>query len=219
MAEEIREVTEGQSRALFKPHFRAILSLLFLFLGFLAAFSIWYIVLPEKVVVSNFNSQIEQFCNINYASVQACLKEYGLSSITGNSISTSTELLAIFMNNLYVLLFTLVFSLAFGAGAIFILAWNASVIATAIGMLVRTSLLQIPTSLLAYLTHGIPEIVAYLVAALAGGILSTAVIRRDFSEGKFANILTDFLIFMVIAFAVLFIAALIEVYITPMLFF
>lgn len=217
--EEIREITEGRNRTLFKPHFKAISSLMFLFLGFLAAFSFWYAVLPEHIIINNFQSQIDQFCRINFQNVDDCLKEYGISSITGNAVGTASDLIVILINNLYVMLFILIFSLAFGAGAIFILAWNASVIAAAIGMMVRQSFLGLPAGLLGYLTHGIPEIAAYLIAALAGGILSTAVIRRDFKGGKLLNIITDFIIFMIIAMAILFISAFIEVYITPMLFF
>ena len=216
--EEIREMTEGRSRTLFKPHFQAISALLFLFLGFLAAFTILYIVLPEKILVNNFQSQIEQFCRVNYQSMEECLKQYGMSSITGKAVEISPDLMGIFINNIYVLIFILVFSLTFGEGAIFILAWNASVIAAAIGMLVRNSFSQIPVGLLMYLIHGIPEIAAYFVGALAGGILSTAVIRRDLGLGRFANILCDFAIFIIIALVVLLAAALLEVYVTPLLF-
>ncbi|MFH1249052.1 MAG: stage II sporulation protein M [archaeon] len=216
--EEIREIVDGQNKILFKPHFRAIVSLLFLFLGFLAAFTIAYLIMPKDLVLNNFSSQIEQFCRINYPSVEACLKDYGISPITGNAISLESEFMSILINNIYVLIFTLVFSLTFGAGAIFILAWNASVIAAAIGLFVKGSVFNVPFGLLAYLTHGIPEIIAYLIAALGGGILSTAIIRKDFSGGKLMNILIDFLVFMIIALVILVAAALLEVYVTPLFF-
>jgi uncharacterized membrane protein SpoIIM required for sporulation len=215
---EVNSIMEEDERKLFKPHLQAISAIIFLFLGFLAAFTLWYCVLPQTMVVNNFNTQIEQFCKINIrGSFDDCLNQYGLSSITGNAVGDS-DLYNIFVNNLYVLLFILIFSLTFGAGAIFILAWNASVIAAAIGMLVRNSFMQLPAGLLMYLTHGIPEIVAYIITALAGGILSTAVIRRDMAHGRFRNIISDFLIFMMIALLILFFAAMVEVYITPMLF-
>lgn len=216
--QEIREATEGEKKTLFKPHLQAVAALLFLFLGFLVAFSFWYIVLPENIVINNFQSQIEQFCRINFQNIESCLQEYGMSSITGKAVDVASDLISILINNIYVLVFILIFSLTFGAGAIFILAWNASVIAAAFGMLVRNSFSQIPTGLMMYLLHGIPEIAAYFIAALAGGILSTAVIRKDWRHGRFINIFRDFAIFMTIAFAVLFIAALLEVYVTPLLF-
>ncbi len=225
--EAIREITEGRNKTLLVSHSRAIMALLFLFLGFLVAFAFWYVVLPEKLVITNFHSQIEAFCAINGPegpeSFVKCLQQYGIDSatfmnITGKVVSGMKEVWAIFFNNLYVLIFTLVFSLTFGAGAIFILAWNASVIATAIGLLVKSSFSMLPTGLLMYLFHGIPEIAAYFVAALAGGILSTAVIRRDFAHGRLQNIFSDFLILTLISLVILFRAALIEVYISPFLF-
>ena len=57
----------------------------------------------------------------------------------------------IFTNNMYVLIFTLVFSLIFGAGVIFILAWNASVIGAAIGIFTNSSLKALPLGLVRYI--------------------------------------------------------------------
>ncbi len=220
--EEIREITEGRNKTLLVSHSRAIIALLFLFLGFLVAFAFWYTVLPDKLVIANFQSQIEEFCRINnQEGLTKCLEQYGLNAkefanLTGKVVSGMKEVWEIFFNNIYVLIFTLVFSLTFGAGAIFILAWNASIIAVAIGMLVKSSFSMLPSGLLMYLVHGIPEIAAYFVAALAGGILSTAVIRRDFAHGRLQNILSDFVILTLISLIILLSAALIEVYISPL---
>ena len=97
----------------------------------------------------------------------------------------------IFFNNLNVLIFCILFSFLYGVGSIFILTWNGSVIAAAIGNFISSSL---PASsgyvhatalgVLRYSLHGIPEITAYIVAGLAGGIISVAVIRHDFSSKK-----------------------------------
>jgi len=46
-------------------------------------------------------------------------------------------------------------------------------------------------SFLRYAIHGIPEILAYFTAGLAGGIISVAVIRHDFLTKKFKNIVID----------------------------
>ena len=221
---EISEVQEKRASKIFAGHSRALLALLFLFLGFLVAFSLWYIFLPENSVVVHFSSQIEKFCSINARSMQECLKEYGISAeflkgtLTGNAVAGLGDLSSIFVNNLYVLLFTLIFSLAFGAGAIFILAWNASVIAAAIGLFTNAQIKQLHIGLMRYLIHGIPELVAYYIGALAGGILSIAIIRHDFKNEKFWCVLRDSVDLIVIAIVVLIIAALIEVFVTPALF-
>jgi len=124
----------------------------------------------------------------------------------------------IFANNIYVLIFTILFSLALGAGAIFILAWNASVIGAAVGIFSKESLMKLPLGILRYMIHGIPEISAYFVGALAGGIVSVAVIRRDLKGERMWRILEDALLLLIIAVVILFLASLLEVFITPVLF-
>ena len=54
--------------------------------------------------------------------------------------------------------------------------------------------------------------------ALAGGIISVAVINHDLAGKNFKRIMNDSLILTVLAVLVLFIAALLEVYLTPALF-
>jgi len=109
--------------------------------------------------------------------------------------------------------------LIFGAGAIFILAWNASVISAAIGIFTKGQISGIPLGLGRYMfIHGLPEIAAYFIAALAGGILSTAFIKHDTKSEKFWTIIQDSLNLVIIAIAILFLAALMEVFITPALF-
>lgn len=217
--EERKDKEYDEERTLLKEHGKAIISFLWLFVGFVVAFSFWYMTLNNGEEF--FRAQIETFCQINRPdNFNDCLNQYGLrtgSSITGAATSGG-RVMSIFVNNVYVLMFTLLFSLLFGAGAIFILAWNASVIAAAIGIFTKSDLSQLPGGLLRYLIHGIPEIAAYFIAALAGGILSIAIIRRDFRSERFWLILEDVLYLIVLAIVILIIAALIEVFITPKLF-
>jgi uncharacterized membrane protein SpoIIM required for sporulation len=118
----------------------------------LFAYSVFYIAFPS-FTGQNFQAQIEQYCNINVPlHFKECVKQYGGVSFTG-AASSSNGLIDIFINNVYVLIFSLVFSLVFGAGAIFILAWNASVIATAIGIFSQSSLSNLPLSILRYMNR------------------------------------------------------------------
>jgi uncharacterized membrane protein SpoIIM required for sporulation len=220
-AEAIEEATEEKSSRIFSRHSRALLALLFLFLGFLVAFSFWYVILPQDSVMTNFGSQTEKFCSISSQSMQQCMQQFGANDFTKEILTGKVtgmgDVQSILLNNLYVLLFTLLFSLAFGAGAIFILAWNASVIAAAIGILARVSFSQFSMAFLGYMFHGVPEIASYLVIALAGGIISTAFIRKDFRhEGR--RLFVDISLLVVTAMLLLIIAAFMEVYVTPLLF-
>src|SRR3989344_728203 len=86
--EEEKEINYGGGFRIFKEHSRAIAAFLWLFLGFLVAFSFWYVVLPSGEV--NFRAQIETFCQINHPSTyNNCVAQYGLQvtgDVTGGAI-------------------------------------------------------------------------------------------------------------------------------------
>jgi len=215
--EEGKDVEIDDSGKLIREHSRAIHALMWLFMGLIVAFSFWYAIFPDSVGPT-FNFQIKTFCAINNPShFDSCVERHGIPAVTGQ-VTGADAVLGIFANNVYVLIFTILFSLAFGAGAMFILVWNASVIAAAIGIFTKNSVAQLPIGLARYMIHGIPEIAAYFVGALAGGIISVAVIRKDLrGEGSW-KILQDSLLMIIIAIAILAGAALMEVYFTPLLF-
>ena len=209
---------EGTLRIL-KEHSKALMALMWLFIGFIVAFSFWYVILASN---QSFRAQIETYCLINRPSnFEECVTQYGVKptsrGVTG-ALTAKERIFMIFTNNVYVLIFTLVFSLIFGAGAIFVLAWNASVIAAAVGIFSKSNLMSLPLGIMRYMIHGIPEIGAYFIGALAGGIVSVAIIKHDTKNERFWSILQDALNLIIIAVVVLFIAALIEVFITPALF-
>ena len=216
--EEEKDMKYGGFFRILTEHSHAIISLLWLFLGFIVAFSFWYVILSSN---QSFRAQIETYCLINRpANFQECVADYGVKGVTKPTafLTAKDRIFMIFANNVYVLIFTLVFSLIFGAGAVFILAWNASVIAAAVGIFSKTSLASLPLGILRYMIHGLPEIAAYFIAALAGGIVSVAIIRHDTRTEKFWNVLQDALNLIIISVVILFIASLIEVFITPALF-
>ena len=215
--EEGKDIEISDSGRLIGEHARAVHALMWLFLGLVVAFSFWYIVAPDAVG-PNFNFQIKTFCAINNPShFDYCIEQHGIPAGTGQ-VAGADAVLGIFANNIYVLIFTILFSLLFGAGAIFILVWNASVIAAAIGIFTNKTLSQLPLGLARYMIHGIPEIGAYFVGALAGGIISVAVIRKDLRGEGTWKILQDSLLMIIIAIIILVVAALMEVYLTPLLF-
>jgi uncharacterized membrane protein SpoIIM required for sporulation len=208
---------------LVREHGKAVSALLFLFLGFLVAFSVSYIVMPRAHVASNFDSQIQTFCSINMPNnVGGCVEgslEVSTRAVAPSFSEGMTRVASILSNNFYVLIFCILFSLLFGAGAIFILAWNASVIAAAIGIFARNDLSALPLGFSRYMIHGLPEIGSYFIAALAGGIISVAVIRHEYKHPEFWRILEDSVDLIILAFLVLVLAAFIEVFITPALFY
>ncbi len=219
--EEGKDVVITNNGRLLKEHSKAIQALMWLFIGFVVAFSFWYLVLPNYTEI-NFNAQIKVFCAINSPNnYETCIQQNGISAVTGDitgSFAKDKLLINIFANNIYVLIFTILFSLIFGAGAMFILAWNASVIAAAIGIFSKGNVINLPLGLARYMIHGVPEIGAYFIGALAGGIISVAVIRKDLQGERKWRILEDSLILVIGAVLILVLAAIMEVYITPKLF-
>ena len=209
--------TEG---GIIKEHSKAIKFLMYLFLGFTVGFSLAYIFLPDITVHNLFSAQLQTISNIN-------------NNISGGTIETSTFFL-ILTNNLKVMFFCLLFAFFFGAGAIFILAWNASVISAAIGTYFRNGLAEYAHilgwnkaaiclqlfvgGLLRYLLHGVFEIAAYFFAGLAGGIISIALINYGIKNKGFKKIAIDVSVLMSIAIGLLIIGAIIEVFVTPLLF-
>jgi len=221
--EEKKDFEIRSETTLLEEHGKALSFMMFLFLGFVVAFSLWYILLPSQTSHNVFSVQIETIEAVNSA-----------TQPSGSVISKSIFLTAILMNNLKVLFFCMLFAVFYGAGAIFILAWNASVVGAAMGSFVRSNIALIASefgmgsiatyfstyslSLLRYLTHGALEILAYFMAALAAGIISIAIARRDYESRKFKYVILDTLDLAVLSVVILVIAAFVEVFITPVLF-
>ncbi|MBI4159452.1 stage II sporulation protein M [Candidatus Woesearchaeota archaeon] len=198
-------------RVLIKEHGKALAFLMYLFLGFVVAYTIIFLVLPESTTSNLFSAQVTTINSIN-------------SNITGNA-SIGEVFFKILSNNLRVLFFCIFFAFFYGAGALFILAWNASVIGAAAGSFVNNRVsefgsyfIAVPISLLRYMTHGVFEIAAYFVAGLAGGIISVAVINHKTTSEQFKHIVIDSLDLILLAVGTLVFAALVEVYFTPLFF-
>lgn len=204
--EEQKDLTFDNERKLLREHSRALAVFTFLFLGIAVSVSVIYIFLPADTASALFSTQ-----------------ETTIMSITGNMTNPGGMFWHIFLSNLRLLLISMVFAFIFGFGAIFILAWNASVMGVVIGSFTRNAVGgsyfgSYSLGILRYMTHGIPEIIAYFAAGLGAGIISVAIIRHDFHSRKFRNILFDSTELIVFSVAMLFAAALIEVYVTPMFF-
>jgi len=226
--EEKEDIILEKETSMLQRHSRVLLFYTFLFLGITVAFVIWYVALPTEMSQTLFKQQITTIAQIN-SPVTAKIAE----GATGHAASTSL-FNRIFFNNVKVMIFCILFAFFYGAGAIFILTWNASVVAAAIGNLIKLSMAKyaavagfakiaavtqtVTYSFSRYFLHGIPEMFAYMVAGLAGGIISVAVINHDFGSENFQKIILDASTLLIIAISVLFTAAVMESYITPALF-
>jgi len=127
--EQEKDRSGDKERKLLKEHSKAIKGFMYLFLGFTFTFTMLYLFMPSAIVEKMFSAQLETIITVQSG-----------NSPTGEFIGSFSIFSKIFMNNIKILLFCMAFSFFYGAGAIFILTWNASVMATAIGSFIRNNL-------------------------------------------------------------------------------
>ncbi|MBI4170605.1 MAG: stage II sporulation protein M [Candidatus Aenigmarchaeota archaeon] len=196
---EIEEEKEDQAAErkmqgnLFARHQKLIYSFSAFFLGIIIAMSFLFIFYADAEPA--FSLQTETLKSFSYITA---------------STTENADFVRFLLNNTQVMVLMFVLSVAFGAGAVFILAWNASVIAVYVGLLIRSFIESGLSSPIAYLygvpvglgsiaLHGIPEIVAYFIAGLAGGILSVGILREKAGSREFNKILFDSLVLLLAA--------------------
>jgi len=181
---EAREAKQFLGSTTLARHAPAIIALSAFFLGLTLAFTVWYIVLPAQESEKLFAIQKSELESVRAVSSQLA------GAFLNAKFLNAFEL--IFLHNLQVLLLAVGFSLLYGAGAVFILVWNASIIGVFLGGITKTggSLLA-SSSALGILPHGFFELLAYSTGALAGGILSHAMVTRKINKLEFFHVVYD----------------------------
>ena len=198
-------------------HRRALVFFLFLFLGFVLAYTFWFLLLPTDVANNLYFLQINTITEIN--------------TPTGAVIAAKAAFGDIFTNNLRILALCILFSFIFGSGAIFILVWNASVMGVAMATTVKIAIAASGSgsavyfaafsfALIRFLIHGIPEIMSYFIGGIAGGIISFAILDIKLGPKRFVQNLSGSLknasILILVAALLLVAATTIEVFVTPL---
>lgn len=168
------------------------------FLGVIIAAAFWFTVLPTVYLNSMFAEQIKT------------------TESLGAGIFATGSFIQILLNNLKVAFIAFVMSFFYGTGALFILSWNASVIAVWLGKIAKNTAYHSVSPIFGYVAglpslvciapHGIPEILAYFIAGIAGGILGIGMIRGKHD----VRIMKDATIMFLLAVVLLFIGAAIE---------
>jgi uncharacterized membrane protein SpoIIM required for sporulation len=187
--EEIRKKLKAN---FFERHKDVLLIYVAFFGGIILSQTIIYLMLPDALVQKIFSEQIER-----------------INLIRGGFRFLGT-FEKIILNNLSVLILCYLFSFLFGAGSIFILAWNASILSTAIGITAKSigGFKGLPLAVLTFFPHGSLELIAYFIGGIAGGLVSVALTR---SKTKlFWEIVKDSFLFLTSAIVILIVAAIIE---------
>jgi uncharacterized membrane protein SpoIIM required for sporulation len=220
----------------FDRHYEIIKIYAFFFLSVIFASSLMFVFLPNDNSVL-FSDQLEDLCARGITSDPGCGRIIVSGDASGtlaagyassNAVAPEFTLVSILINNLEVLALAFIFSFVLGAGAVFLISWNATIIGTLIGKIaenpvaygaiqlaedniVTNYLVALPWTLLRLLPHGIFEFGGYFFGAVAGGILSVAIVREQILSGKFGRVLTDSFIYLGISVVLITIGALIEV--------
>ncbi len=141
-----------------------------------------------------------------------------ISSFTGQPYTPEiTTAIALFSHNVKFLLIGFILSIFYGAGAIFIVTYNASFFAAFVVELFNKFAAATQLSLIA-LTHMLPESTGYVLTAMAGASLSRALIHEKLAGQEFRNVLRNCVILIAFAIAFILLAAFIETYFTATMF-
>jgi uncharacterized membrane protein SpoIIM required for sporulation len=224
---QLEEETESHSHAssitFIQRHFHLIKVFAFFFIGLILAYSFWYVALPENIRTTMFEEQENTLKGIENLRAQLTGNLTLQGKVCGENFLCWMEI--VFFNNAIVLFLAIILSFAFAAGAIFLLGWNASIIGVVIGKDIITVLpsysgFGLLAPLFAYfhglfnaislVPHGVPEILGYLVGAIAGGIISVTITKRKLQKGEFETMTKDTLVLILIALILLLIGAIIE---------
>jgi len=175
----------------------------YFFIGVIIASSFFYALYTEKGAKCLFGDQLSTLTNMGVLS-EVNLPACGVEGKTITGLATSGRTWeSLFSNNILVLFLLFIFSFILGIGSIWLISWNATVIGVLIGYRLD------PLILIKILPHGIFEFGAYFLGAVAGGILSAAIIQERL-KGEYARVLKDALFYFGLAVLMVFIGAVIE---------
>jgi hypothetical protein len=123
------------------------------------------------------------------------------------------DLEALVSNNLLVVIICFILSVFYGAGALFLIVLNASIFASFVNEISK-AVGNMHSILSLFLIHLIPELSGFLIAAIAGGVVSRAIVNEKFGSDSFKNVMTDALILLLISAGLIIIGAALELYVT-----
>lgn len=170
----------------------------YLFIGIFITFSVLSLMMPSLAANYFFKAQ--------------------LSMMTGDAAFTLPLLGSLMANNIIVLFICFMLSLIAGNGAIFFIAWNASIWGTIFGSLASTAshisgkspVILFILILISVLPHMVLEVMSYIIATLSGTLISEGVNNEGARSSAFRKILKYNVLLLLIAIAVLFIGMILE---------
>ncbi len=182
--EEMDEVAESKLRmGFFQRHGVTFKMFTLLFLGGFVTVFLVSVLAPADFVDTVFDPQISDIRSVQSMASGAAVQP-GLFDV-------------ILLNNLKVMAFSFLLSFLFGAGAVFILSWNASILGIYLANFAREGLYnQLLLTTGGMLPHAASEIAGYFLAGIAGGILSVGMVREKWGTPEFRLLFRDSVLLM-----------------------
>lgn len=161
--------------------------------------------------------ELEKVNEINFSISGKFTKDPGFS---GNKYFQVFSL--IFKNNLLVVFAAVLLSFLYGAGGLFLIAWNASILSTVIINYLSTTIFHTPFQgivygsakglvvFLSFMPHGFFEILAYFIASIAGAILAHHLTTNTFKSIFRFQASKDIILLFLLSVGSLLLGALIE---------
>ncbi len=140
-----------------------------------------------------------------------------VGNIVNEKIEKITQFTGIIINNISVIVVAFVLSLLYGVGALFLIVLNASVFASFVIQFSDLVAQQTALNAALFSLHFIPEVFGFLLAAIAGGVISKAIVKERVGTGPFQNVVKDATVLLLLSIAVILLAALLEAFGTPFL--
>lgn len=207
------------SKNFFIRHKQIFVLLFYFFLGVVFTLIASYFIVNENISSNFFSAQVHEIEKISEVR----------NSITGDFLTNSLSankfkevFLLIFKNNLFVVFAAIILSFFYGAGGLFLIAWNASLLSVVLinhitSFSIKTGFLNSFLvvkhgfiGFLGFIPHGFFEILAYFIASVIGAIFARDLFKDIFSTPFKWHSIRDLLFLFLLAIVCLIIGALIE---------
>ena len=184
-------------KSVFTREARVVVLYLWFFFGEVAGFTTGYLLLSPSEFAAATDFQMRDLGFVQSVRL----------GISGNAVAPNVFDI-IFWNNMRVYAIGILLSFIYGTGGVFILTWNASVIATLLASEIQTSgsILSGIVHFLGILPHGIVEYSAYVIGGFTGALISLAILQKGWNK----HLIRDAIIFLVTGIVLLYVGAMLE---------
>lgn len=179
---------------------------LYMFFGSFVVFALFSLILPSLATNHLFKQQVSVMAG---------------GAAAGGGYFSLALFKDLFTHNMFVMTICFLLSLIAGNGAIFMIIWNASVWGTVFGVLGKTTATYLQVNpgiiflliMLSVFPHVLLEMSSYVIAVVAGTMISDAMAKEKILSKAFGRVLASNLLLLLCAVGVLAIGMIVETYV------